>query len=59
MRRTKEIVRDEKGQDIVEYTLLLAAMALATGAVILPMQSQVSTIWTGTCNLMSSAAAGN
>jgi Flp pilus assembly pilin Flp len=57
MNLLKNFLRDENGQDIVEYTLLMAAMALATGAVILPMRSQVSTIWTGTCNLMSSAAA--
>ncbi len=59
MKLFQNFLRDEQGQDLVEYTLLMAAMALATGAVILPMRTQVSIIWTSTSTLINSAATGS
>jgi Flp pilus assembly pilin Flp len=44
----KNFCREDRGQDVVEYTLLMAAMALATAAVMLPMKNEVSGIWTDT-----------
>ncbi|MGE5645962.1 MAG: Flp family type IVb pilin [Acidobacteriota bacterium] len=39
-------VRDEQGQDLVEYTLLLAFVALASAALFIGAGSAVSGIWT-------------
>ncbi len=47
--------REDRGQDVVEYTLLMAAMALATAAVMLPMKNEVNFIWTGTKDALVSA----
>ena len=39
------ILRDEEGQDMVEYTLLLAFVALAAGAAYVTIGNKISTIW--------------
>ena len=39
-------LRDEQGQDLVEYTLLLAFVALASAALFIGAGAQVSGIWT-------------
>ena len=39
-------VRDERGQDLIEYTLLLAFVALASAALFIGAGSAVSGIWT-------------
>jgi Flp pilus assembly pilin Flp len=41
-----ELLRDESGQDLVEYTLLLAFIALVGAAVYIGMGSTTSDIWT-------------
>ena len=51
----KNFWRDDRGQDVVEYTLLMAAMALATAAVLLPMRNEVAGVWTDTNEAMSNA----
>ncbi len=38
-------LRDEQGQDLVEYTLLLAFVALASAALFIGAGSYVSGIW--------------
>jgi Flp pilus assembly pilin Flp len=48
---------DEQGQDLIEYTLLLAFVALASAALFIGAGGKVSTIWTITNNQLSSAAA--
>jgi Flp pilus assembly pilin Flp len=58
MNLLKSFWREDRGQDVVEYTLLMAAMALATAAVIIPMKNEVSAIWTATNTALNSAAAG-
>jgi Flp pilus assembly pilin Flp len=42
----KNFLKDEQGQDLVEYTLLLAFIALAIGALYTSMGSSVLGIWT-------------
>jgi Flp pilus assembly pilin Flp len=42
----KNFLRDEQGQDLVEYTLLLAFVALASAALFIGAGAQVSGIWT-------------
>ena len=49
-------LRDEQGQDLIEYTLLLAFVALASAALFIGAGASVSTIWTVTNNQLSAAA---
>ena len=47
--------REERGQDLVEYTLLLAMVCLASAALMVGSGGAVSTIWCTTNNNLSSA----
>ncbi|HEX4133291.1 MAG TPA: Flp family type IVb pilin [Bryobacteraceae bacterium] len=42
-------LKDEQGQDLIEYTLLMAFIALASAAIFVSTGSSISTIW-GTTN---------
>jgi Flp pilus assembly pilin Flp len=42
----KNFIQDEQGQDLVEYTLLLAFIALAIGALYTAMGDSILGIWT-------------
>ena len=44
----RHLLRDEQGQDIVEYTLLLAFVALASAALFITAGGSISGIWTVT-----------
>ena len=44
-----DFVRDEQGQDLIEYTLLLAFVALASAALFVSSGGSVNSIW-GTTN---------
>jgi Flp pilus assembly pilin Flp len=46
---------DERGQDLIEYTLLLAFVALASAALFIGAGGQVSGIWS-TSNTQLTAA---
>ena len=48
---------DDQGQDLIEYTLLLAFVALASAALFMSAGGSISTIWGITNNQLSSAAA--
>jgi len=48
-------LREEQGQDLVEYTLLLAMVCLASAALMIGSGGAVSTIWYTTNNNLSSA----
>jgi len=48
---------DEQGQDLIEYTLLMAFVALASAALFIGAGKSISTIWTSTNNSLSNAAA--
>ena len=52
-------LKDEEGQDLIEYTLLMAFIALASAAIFVKAGNSISTIW-GNANtqLASAAAAG-
>jgi Flp pilus assembly pilin Flp len=47
---------DEHGQDLIEYTLLLAFVALASAALFISAGGSIQTIWGITNNQLSSAA---
>jgi Flp pilus assembly pilin Flp len=39
-------VQDEQGQDLIEYTLLLAFVALASAAIFIGAGNNITGIWT-------------
>lgn len=49
--------RDEQGQDLIEYTLMLAFVALASAALFSTAGGSISTIWSKTNTQLSTAAA--
>ncbi len=49
-------LRDEQGQDLIEYTLLLAFVALASAALFINAGGIVSTIWTTANTTLADAA---
>lgn len=49
---------DEEGQDLIEYTLLLAFIALASASIFLSAGNSVNTIWQqGSAQLSNAAVA--
>ncbi|MEK7409276.1 MAG: Flp family type IVb pilin [Acidobacteriota bacterium] len=50
-------LRDEQGQDLVEYTLLLAFVAIASAALFIGAGASINTIWTTANTTLSVAAA--
>jgi Flp pilus assembly pilin Flp len=48
-------IKDEQGQDLIEYTLLIAFVALAAAALFIGAGSSVSGIW-GSTNTQLTAA---
>ena len=49
--------RDEQGQDLIEYTLMLAFVALASAALFSTAGASINTIWSKTNSQLSTAAA--
>jgi Flp pilus assembly pilin Flp len=47
--------RDEEGQDLIEYTLLLAMVCLASAALMIGSGAAMSGIWCTTNNNLSAA----
>ena len=47
---------DEQGQDLIEYTLMLAFVALASAALFSSAGSSVNQIWSKTNSQLSTAA---
>jgi Flp pilus assembly pilin Flp len=47
---------DEQGQDLIEYTLLMAFVALASAALFLGAGGSINKIWTTTNTQLSNAA---
>ena len=48
--------KNEQGQDLIEYTLLIAFVALASAALFLGAGGTIRTIWTTTNTQLSNAA---
>jgi len=48
-------LRDEQGQDLIEYTLLLAFVALASAALFIGAGNSVKGIWTATNSQLAAA----
>jgi Flp pilus assembly pilin Flp len=49
-------IRDESGQDLIEYTLLLAFIALASASLFLSAGGSVSSIWQSGSSQLANAA---
>ncbi len=56
MRRLKSFIKDEQGQDLVEYTLLMAFIALASAAIFVNAGKSVKGVWDIASNQLSNAA---
>ena len=50
-----KLIQDEQGQDLIEYTLLMAFVALASAALFLGAGGSIKGIWTITNNQLSQA----
>lgn len=57
MKILKQFLRDEQGQDLIEYTLLLAFVALASAALFINAGGSIANIWNITNNRLNSAAS--
>jgi Flp pilus assembly pilin Flp len=53
----KSFVRDEHGQDLIEYTLLLSFVALAAAGLFLTAATSISTIWINASTVLSQGAS--
>jgi len=49
--------RDENGQDLIEYSLLIAFVALASAALFTSSGSNVSKVWSSSSTALSRAAS--
>jgi Flp pilus assembly pilin Flp len=48
-------LKDEQGQDLIEYTLLMAFVALASAAIFVNAGSSISGIWGKASNQLANA----
>jgi len=53
----KTFCNDERGQDLIEYTLLMAFVALASAALFIGAGKSVQGIWSATNSQLSAANA--
>jgi len=56
MRCAMELLKGEEGQDLIEYTLLIAFVSLASAALFLGAGGSISSIWTATNSQLATAA---
>jgi Flp pilus assembly pilin Flp len=50
------LVREEEGQDLIEYTLLMAFIALASAAIFINAGSSLTKIWNSASAQLANAA---
>jgi Flp pilus assembly pilin Flp len=53
----RQFLAEDRGQDLIEYTLLLAFVALASAALLVGTGVKVKSIWTTTNTTLSQAAS--
>lgn len=53
----QQLWRGEEGQDLIEYTLLMAFVALASAALFISSGTSISSIWSITNTELSTAAS--
>jgi len=54
-RLLNEFIRDEQGQDLIEYTLLLAFVCMGTAALFVSSGGSLSGIWTAANSQLAAA----
>ena len=57
MLQMKQLRDEEEGQDLIEYTLLLAFVALASAALFIGAGQSICSIWTQANGILSNAAS--
>jgi Flp pilus assembly pilin Flp len=57
MRYVADFLKREDGQDLIEYTLLIAFVALASAALFLGAGGSIATIWTAANSTLENAAS--
>jgi pilus assembly protein Flp/PilA len=55
--KLERMVRDTRGQDLVEYALLAGFIAVAAGALLPGISDSISTIFSRMASVLSNAAA--
>ena len=55
----REFISNDAGQDLLEYSLLLAFIALAGAAAFVGMSSSANTIWSVANNNLAAANSGS
>jgi Flp pilus assembly pilin Flp len=55
MTLVKNFLRDDSGQDLIEYALLLAFICLFSAAVFISVGQDISGIWSGAKNATNTA----
>jgi Flp pilus assembly pilin Flp len=55
MKRIAGFLRDEQGQDLIEYTLLVAFVALGSASIYIATGSSTQTIWNSASNSLVDA----
>lgn len=53
----KRLWQDEQGQDLIEYTLLMAFVALASAALFISSGASICAIWSDSNTQLSAAAS--
>jgi Flp pilus assembly pilin Flp len=57
MQHLKNLWQDEQGQDLIEYTLLMAFVALASAALFIGAGGSIKNIWSTTNSQLAAANA--
>jgi Flp pilus assembly pilin Flp len=55
MKSLRCFIKDEQGQDLIEYTLLMAFVALASAAIFIQAGASISGIWGAASTQLSNA----
>jgi Flp pilus assembly pilin Flp len=55
----RNFINDEQGQDLIEYTLLMAFVALASAALFIGAGSSIKGIWSQTNTQLTTANANS
>jgi len=56
VRRLRDFWLDETGQDLIEYTLLIAFLAIATAGAVASGRSSIHSVWTAANSTINQAA---
>jgi pilus assembly protein Flp/PilA len=57
MRLRIKLLRDKKGQDLIEYALMAGFVAVAAGAILPSISTSVSTVFSRVASTMTRAAS--